>query len=63
MRQAPLLRSRGWLAVAFVVLAVAGCAQWTAGQAGDPYSPSPPGDTKTRPEHGRGNLGGGGDSM
>jgi hypothetical protein len=37
--------------------------QSTAGQAVGPYSPSGPGDTATRPEHGGGNLGGGGDSM
>jgi hypothetical protein len=59
----PALIWRGRLAVLFVVLALAGCSQTTAGQAEGPYSTSLPGDTVTRPEHGGGNLGGRGDSM
>jgi len=63
MSGAPAVRSRRWLAALFVVLVLAGCSQSIAGQARGPSSPSPPGDTGTRPEHGGGNLGGGGDSM
>jgi hypothetical protein len=63
MSGAPALRSWRWLAAALVVLAFAGCSQSIAGQAKGPSSPSPPGDAGTRPEHGGGNLGGGGDSM
>jgi hypothetical protein len=50
------------LAALFVVLALAGCSQSTMGQSGGFY-PTPPGNTGIRPEHGGGNLGGGGDSM
>ena len=63
MSGAPVLILQRWLAALLVVLPLAGCSQSIAGQAKGPSSPSPPGDTGTRPEHGGGNLGGGGDSM
>jgi hypothetical protein len=59
----PALRSRRWLAALFVVLVLAGCSQSIAGQARGPSSPSTPGDTATRPEHGGGDGGGGGGGM
>jgi hypothetical protein len=52
-----------WLATLFVAVALAGCAQGTAGQAGAPNTAHSPENSPTTPEHGRGNLGGGGDSM
>ena len=48
------------VAALFVALALAGCAQGTAGQAGPPYVPASPADSGTKPEHG-GWDGGGGD--
>jgi hypothetical protein len=57
------LRSRRWLVVMLIVLALAGCSQSTARQVGKPYSPSTPGDIATRPEHGGGDGGGGGGGM
>jgi len=60
MSGTPALKTPRWFAVAFVVLTLAGCAQNTAGQVRGPYSPSTPGDSATRPEHGGGNGGGGG---
>jgi hypothetical protein len=52
MSGASALKSWEWFAAAFLVRALVGCAQRTAGQVGSPYSPSTPGDTATRPEHG-----------
>jgi len=49
-----------WAATLLVVLALAGCAQGTTGQAGAPYAPSPPENSGVRPEHGGGDGGGGG---
>jgi len=60
MNGAPAGRSRRLLAAVFVVLKLAGCTQRTVGQAGDP-SPYSPENTGMRPEHGGGNLPGGGD--
>jgi len=60
MSGTPALRSWKWLGAVFVVLVLAGCAQSTAAQVGSPHSPSTPGKTATRPEHGGGNGGGGG---
>jgi hypothetical protein len=51
---------RGRLAALFVVLALAGCAQGTTGQAGAPYAPYSPESNGIRPEHGGGDGGGGG---
>jgi hypothetical protein len=48
------------LAALFVVLALAGCAQGTTGQAGAPYAPYSPENSGIRPEHGGGDGGGGG---
>ena len=49
------------LAALLVVLALAGCAQGTADQAGAPYAPYPPETNGNVPEHGGGGGGGGGD--
>jgi hypothetical protein len=49
------------LAALFVFLALAGCAQGTAGQAGAPEWPSSPEhQDRNMPEHGGGDGGGGG---
>jgi hypothetical protein len=56
-----LLRRR--MAALSVVLALAGCAQGTTGQAGPPYAPYSPENNGTRPEHGGGDGGGGGGGM
>jgi hypothetical protein len=53
-----LLRRR--MAALFVVLALAGCAQGTTGQAGAAYAPYSPENSGIRPEHGGGDGGGGG---
>jgi hypothetical protein len=42
------------LAALFVVLALAGCAQGTSGQAGAQYPPYPPDNNGNTPEHGVG---------
>jgi hypothetical protein len=55
-----LMHWRSWLAALFIVLALAGCAQETNGQAGTPYTPYSPQDHGIRPEHGGGDGGGGG---
>ena len=49
-----------WISFAalFVMLALAGCAQGTTGEAGAPYAPYSPENTGTRPEHGGGDGGG-----
>src|SRR5262249_41015364 len=61
LRDASALSSWKWLAALLVVvLALAGCAQVTTTRAGDP-SPSAPDTRGLRPEHGGGNLPGGGD--
>ena len=60
MTRTPAPKTPGWFVAAFVVLALAGCAQSTAGQVGGTHPPFAPGDTATRPEHGGGNGGGGG---
>jgi hypothetical protein len=54
-----------WISFAalLVVLSLAGCAQKAAGQAEAPNTPYSLGNSPAPPEHGRGNLGGGGDSM
>jgi hypothetical protein len=58
-RELMLLRRR--TAALFVVLALAGCAQGTAGQAGAPEWPaSPEHQDRNVPEHGGGDGGGGG---
>jgi hypothetical protein len=49
------------LAVTFVVIALAGCAQGTRSQTGGPHSPSSPESIVIRPEHGGGNLPGASD--
>jgi hypothetical protein len=51
------------MAALFVVLALAGCAQGTTGQAGTPYAPYSPESNGIRPEHGGGDGGGGGGGM
>jgi hypothetical protein len=51
---------RGWLAALFVMLALTGCAQGVAGQAGAQYAPYSPENNGIRPEHGGGDGGGGG---
>jgi hypothetical protein len=56
-----LLRRR--MAALFVVLALAGCAQGTTGQAGAPDAPYSPENSGIRPEHGGGDGGGGGGGM
>jgi hypothetical protein len=61
MNGGPVLILQRELAALLVVLALAGCAQSTAGQVGSPYSPFSPANTGMRPEHGGGNLPGGGD--
>jgi hypothetical protein len=61
MSGVPAMRSWRWLAALLLVLSLGGCAQGTTGQAGDPYSPASPANTGMRPEHGGGNLPGGGD--
>ena len=45
-----------WLATLFVAVALAGCAQGTAGQAGAPNTAHSPENSPTTPEHGRGNY-------
>ena len=49
-----LMHWRKSLAALFVVLALAGCAQGTTGQAGAPYAPYSPESNGIRPEHGGG---------
>jgi hypothetical protein len=57
-----LLRRR--MAALFLVLALAGCAQRTTGQAGAPNWPaSPEHQDRSSPEHGGGDGGGGGGGM
>ena len=51
------------LAALFVVLALAGCAQGTTGQAGAQYPHYPSDSNEIRPEHGGGDGGGGGGGM
>jgi hypothetical protein len=51
------------MAALFVVLALAGCAQGTTGQAGAPNAPYSPESNGIRPEHGGGDGGGGGAGM
>jgi hypothetical protein len=51
------------VAALFVVLALAGCAQGTTGQAGGSYAPYSPENSGIRPEHGGGDGGGGGGGM
>jgi hypothetical protein len=51
------------LAALFVIVALAGCAQKTTGQAGTPYAPYSPESNGNRPEHGGGDGGGGGGGM
>jgi hypothetical protein len=60
-RELMLLQRR--LATLFIVLALAGCAQGTTGQAGAPNTPHAPEKTESTPEHGGGDGGGGGGSM
>jgi hypothetical protein len=60
-RELMLLRRR--MAALFVVLALAGCAQGTTGQAGPPYAPYSPESNGNRSEHGGGDGGGGGGGM
>jgi hypothetical protein len=57
------LNVQGWLAALLVVLALAGCAQGTTGQAQAPYAPYSPENNQIRPEHGGGDGGGGGGGM
>jgi hypothetical protein len=53
-----------WMAALFVVLALAGCAEGTTGQAGAPDWPSSPErQDRNVPEHGGGDGGGGGGGM
>jgi hypothetical protein len=52
-----------WLAALFVMVALTGCAEGIAGQAGAPYPPHPPETNGNMPEHGGGDGGGGGSSM
>jgi hypothetical protein len=59
MSGAPILRSRMWLTVLFVGLALAGCSQSTAGKAAGSNSPPSSGNI-VRPEHGGGDGGVGG---
>jgi hypothetical protein len=55
-----LMHRPKWLGTLFVVLALAGCAQGTTGQAVAPYAPYSPESNEIRPEHGGGDGGGGG---
>ena len=52
-----------WIAALFVVLVLAGCAEGITGQAEPSKPPYSPASSPNMPEHGGGNLGGGGDSM
>jgi hypothetical protein len=55
-----LMLLRGRMAALLVVLALAGCAHGTTGQAGTSYAPYSPENSGIRPEHGGGDGGGGG---
>jgi hypothetical protein len=64
VRKEPMLLRRGRMAALLVVLALAGCAQGTTGQAGAPDWPSSPEHhDRNAPEHGGGDGGGGGGGM
>jgi hypothetical protein len=58
-----MMRLRGRLAAVLVMLALAGCAQETAGPAGVQSTAHPPDRTGDAPEHGGGDGGGGGGGM
>jgi len=61
MSGGPVLILQRGLAALPIALSLAGCVQGATGQAGGPYSHFSPSNTEMRPEHGGGNLPGGGD--